>query len=485
MEYKDIDISTYQDPPQANVVFVLGDAGYTLETAIDEIIDNSISAGASNIKIDFIYDGLNSSIKIQDDGKGMTSEELHNAMKYAFLYSSDRNLSDLGRFGVGLKTSSSSVCNVLYVATCKNDLVCCTKIDYREWQKSNDFIYHVIKKHDDDIFNKDGTIVTWANLKLEKDDIANKNILLNKRLFTNKIDSVRSHISLIYGRCIDNGLNIKIGNDSINIPSFDPFYREKSERRINSSVNVPGRNPFRIEGFILPKFQSLNEVEQNKIVFNKENLVQLQGLYIYRNNRLISYGGWCNLSRFKISEKSQYARIGLYFDNSYDKYIDLTFTKTGVRFPNELVSVLSDIIEGLVEESRRKTNSQVKAKKNREIGDPVWKIERTKIGIKLSINENQSLIKELTSSLPIKDRKLLFGLLSKEVPVGDLQNYGFKKLDDSYSEDEINELLLKKFYQYKLDNLDVFEIKQKIIHERPFSEYLDIVNNFFKDKEEK
>jgi len=479
MEYKDIDISTYQDPPKADVVFVLGDAGYTLETAIDEIIDNSISAGAKCIRIRFFYDGINSLLKIEDDGKGMTSDELRKAMEYAFYYSANRELNDLGRFGVGLKAASCAVCNTLYVTTFKANTYSCSKIDYQEWKKENKFIYHQIVKHEDDAIRQHGTVVTWVNLKFEKEDIANKSILLNKKLFFQKIDSVRTHISIIFGLKIKSGLKIYIGDNDDLVKAWDPFFVEKSERRISQQVYIEGKNPFKIEGYILPKFQSLNEVEQNKMVINEINLNELQGLYIYRNDRLISFGGWGNIKGYNIDDKSKYARIALYFDNSYDKFLGLNFNKTKVSFPESLIRALKPLIDKLVEESRRKVNGQSKRKKEKIIKDPIWVIEKTKIGIKLCINEEQSLIKDLTSSMDKDDKKALFGLLSKEVPIGELQSFDYKKLDDSYDENEILLLLRKKYLELRNNNVSDEEIEKRILQSRPFSEYVDIVTNFF------
>ena len=55
--------------------------GYSLNTAISDLIDNSITAKASNVWIDFEWDDEKTWISISDDGIGMDEEKLKNAMK--------------------------------------------------------------------------------------------------------------------------------------------------------------------------------------------------------------------------------------------------------------------------------------------------------------------------------------------------------------------------------------------------------------------
>ena len=89
--------------------------GYTLETAVADVIDNSITARASFV--DVVFAGSPSPwIAILDDGVGMGKPELQQAMRLAGTNSrSERAMHDLGRFGLGLKTASLSQCRTLTV----------------------------------------------------------------------------------------------------------------------------------------------------------------------------------------------------------------------------------------------------------------------------------------------------------------------------------------------------------------------------------
>ena len=90
--------------------------GYNVETAVADIIDNSISAGAKNVWVTRLWRGDKSIITIKDDGCGMNSQEIVDAMRPGAQNPlEERSRTDLGRFGLGLKTASFSQCRRLTV----------------------------------------------------------------------------------------------------------------------------------------------------------------------------------------------------------------------------------------------------------------------------------------------------------------------------------------------------------------------------------
>ena len=97
------------EPSPASIVESLRAIGYSLETAIADLIDNSITAGASLICIDSPYNGVDTKLFLLDNGSGMNEETLKNAMKLgSYSPALQRSKKDLGRFGLGLKTASFS-----------------------------------------------------------------------------------------------------------------------------------------------------------------------------------------------------------------------------------------------------------------------------------------------------------------------------------------------------------------------------------------
>ncbi|MBA0227996.1 ATP-binding protein, partial [Stenotrophomonas maltophilia] len=97
------------------------DLGYSLETAIADLIDNSISAGADTIDIICDASGKHPVMVILDNGKGMTEDELLGAMRHGTGNPRQhRSPQDLGRFGLGLKTASFSQCRSLTVVSTRD-----------------------------------------------------------------------------------------------------------------------------------------------------------------------------------------------------------------------------------------------------------------------------------------------------------------------------------------------------------------------------
>ena len=144
--------------------------GYNLSTAIADIVDNSISANAKKIDIDYKWNGKDSFISIIDNGNGMNLEELVIAMTPGSKDPDEvRNENDLGRFGMGLKTASFSQCKRLTVITKKlgyKTIKRCWDIDFinevEEWVLldyiSDSSFLDLLDKYDS------GTVVLWENL---------------------------------------------------------------------------------------------------------------------------------------------------------------------------------------------------------------------------------------------------------------------------------------------------------------------------------
>ncbi len=106
------------EPAASAMIESLRAYGYSLNTAIADLLDNSISAQAGNIWLHMHWNGDNSWISITDDGQGMDADSLMNAMRPGSQNPlDDRSEEDLGRFGLGLKTASFSQARSLTVAS--------------------------------------------------------------------------------------------------------------------------------------------------------------------------------------------------------------------------------------------------------------------------------------------------------------------------------------------------------------------------------
>ena len=103
-------------PSAKRLIRSLRDVGYDFPTAVADLIDNSIEAGATRVAIDVEFNGDDSWVRIADNGLGMNLSQLQEAMRYGSEREYD-NEKDLGKFGLGLKTASMSQCQRLTVAS--------------------------------------------------------------------------------------------------------------------------------------------------------------------------------------------------------------------------------------------------------------------------------------------------------------------------------------------------------------------------------
>src|SRR3989338_263006 len=115
-------------------------SGYPNNTALADLVDNSIDANATKVKVSIDVDVANGwSILIADDGIGMDEAILSQALRLGS--NTNRNVeSDLGRFGMGLVTASISLARRLEVYTKTEDGNYLTGImDLDHMMKTNSF----------------------------------------------------------------------------------------------------------------------------------------------------------------------------------------------------------------------------------------------------------------------------------------------------------------------------------------------------------
>ena len=108
-------------PSADTLIEGLRSIGYSFQTAVADVIDNSIAAYATEVRIFYSALSDDSYFEICDNGKGMAYDEFNNALAFGTKKQrlfNDKN--DLGRFGLGLKTASLSQCKRLTVITKQN-----------------------------------------------------------------------------------------------------------------------------------------------------------------------------------------------------------------------------------------------------------------------------------------------------------------------------------------------------------------------------
>lgn len=401
------------NPPYApNLVESMRSIGYSFDTALADIIDNSIVANAS--KIDILSSALNenSYIAILDNGYGMNSNELFNSMQYGSTNpNKDRNKNDMGRFGLGLKSASLSQCRRLTVVSKNNN-----KYSGMVWD-----IDYIIKSHDWNLLvledkeleaipeigklkkYNSGTLVVWQNLDKIKSTSMDTNEYL-KELLVSSID----HFSLIFHRLLNSSLQIYV--NGISVTARDPFLENNSntQRKREQKIKIDN-NTIIVKPFILPHVNKLT-TEDIKKVGGKESLRTEQGFYIYRNKRLIIWGTWFRLG-YK-NELTKLARVRVDIPNSMDYLWDIDIKKSRAILPEKIkINLYNAVIQSC------NISERVHVYKGRKINNDnnihTWNVieKRKEDGLGIEINLNNPLIIQFIDTLDANQKKYFITLI--------------------------------------------------------------------------
>lgn len=412
----------FEVPPRADTMIeTFRSIGYNIQTAIADLIDNSISAGANNIWLNFEWSGEASTICIADDGKGMDSEELIEAMRPGSKDPADeREAKDLGRFGLGLKTASFSQCRKFTVVSKTTT----TEMDYWTWDldhvkqtKTWQLVKLLPKNELLQVFEstRHGTIVIWEkvdrlfkNFKKENED--------NKKKFFEIISKTEKHLAMVFHRYIESK-EIKIFFNQNEIDPWDPFLKSNSPQIIEDSLQ---EGNITIKGYILPHKSRLSETEYKKAEGVRGWTAQ-QGFYVYRNKRLLVGGDWLGL--FKQEEHHKLARILINLPNKYDDLWQLDIKKSTIIIPQHLKDALKAIatrVRNIAVEVFRHKGKIVQRKYNTVNNfQPIWR-EKSRLQKRFyEIDTENPVINELINNIGGDRRyiKQLLKFIEETIPI--------------------------------------------------------------------
>ena len=399
-------------PPAKSLIFGLRCIGYNFSTALADIIDNSISAEARNIKVFSNPDAKEPYVVIFDDGCGMGRKALENAMTLG----SDREEKEdceleLGRFGLGLKSASFSQCLRLTVASKNCNRINAMRYDLKKIETTNEWKLDIL---DDDeikllpeidklIEARSGTIVIWE--KFDKIEESSKSF---KDSFIATIGLAKQHIEFVFHRFYDK-INFEFNGHKIE--KRDPFlsgYTNSQEGR-TQEILIDG-NKIVVTPFVLPYANSLNE-EQKKMLGNPKSIYDDQGFYIYRNKRLIIWGSWLHMNIR--SEFNKLARVRVDIPSELDSMWMLDVKKSSAKIPDRIKEQLRISVKDSIIRSKREI--KYPGKKEAEAEMPLWRRVEFHGGVvKYEINkEDNPIYTQLISILDEDQRKLLDAYLDK------------------------------------------------------------------------
>ena len=474
------------NPPSA---FYLMDSmrniGYSFNSALADIVDNSISAGAKNIDIIVPADPSNVYLGFLDDGKGMSKEELRIAMRYGSKgKNQERENTDLGRYGLGLKSASLSQCRKLTVATKHEGNIFAASWDLNVVAESEEWT--LIELDDDEIEElpsiqslkekNQGTLVLWQDF----DTIRQTFNGLEYKGLVDLIDDATGYLELIFHRYIrDHGVNISV--NSYSLEPLDPFLEKHHKTEVGKTFDITVQDKDGIDRhisvttYLLPFLKDLTE-EDMQALGGVKKLASMQGFYVYRNERLIIYGTWFRMSYR--SELAKYARIKVDIPATLDDIWKIDIKKQSAELPPAIKRQLQQCVESAQFSSRRKNKHRLTLKQDDT--SSVWlKNEgRNKKAI-YRINRDSPLIKTIMQQCDSKETQLVNTLLTaieQSIPYHDMYtDEANDNIDITLSDEDKKSITIEAIGMINimetLEGGNTEAALNKLLAMKPYSEY--------------
>ena len=386
--------------------------GYNFSTAVADIIDNSVAVASTEIRI--FSDALAKTpyFCILDNGWGMNAAELDNAM----LFGSDREgkedcMQELGRFGLGLKSASLSQCREFTVASKKFGRIRAMSFDLDVVETENKLLLKQLSNEEIaalpqiDRLNgyESGTLVVWT--KFDKIEGLAKNF---EDSFRAVVAESKKHVELVFHRFYN---KIAIYYNEKRIERRDPFLLGSAGRQQTgrtSKINIDGSDII-VTPYTLPFANTLTS-EEKQLLGNPKSIYDEQGFYLYRNERLISWGSWMHMG--VRSELNKLARIQVDIPSTLDSVWMLDVKKSSAKIPDKIKDRIKMAVEDSIVRSKRTTKFPGVKEQSAEF--KIWdRINEHEGKIRYQINRESPAISTLVNALGENERKLLEIVLSQ------------------------------------------------------------------------
>ena len=363
-------------PDPKRMIEGLRDTGYEFDTAVADILDNSIAADAKNVdlRIDMDLRG-NITLSLADDGCGMNRADLLNAMTYGAKLRP--NPASLGKYGLGLKTASTAFSRRLTVASrpsAKDSVLAATwDLDHvgssGKWEVllSDDVDDEIIDHLDEVAPETSGTVVVWQKVDRLLKDYADAGGKPAQKALKQKEDALRRHIAMVFQRFLDpkdrRARTVSIKLNGAAVKAWNPFVPELSELVAEEEVPVemPSKRDasFTVKAYILPRREDFPSTELAKeAALSSDN----QGIYIYRENRLIKDADWLGI--YQKEPHSTLLRVEFSFDHRLDEVFQLDIKKSQIILNEQLWDWLS---ERFLTAPRRMANQRYREGQRKDI----------------------------------------------------------------------------------------------------------------------
>ncbi len=370
------------EPDATRLIFGLRDTGYNVRTAAADIIDNSVAASATQINVEVVlHEDGRKVVYFGDNGNGMDAAEVHQAMRYGA--PARENPESLGKFGLGLKTASSSVCRkftVISRASLGQPLAKLTwDLDYvadlDRWEMLREPITPDENEMFEELCGETGTLIVWEKCDriLSKDYEAGGT--REQAAIRRLTDALSRHLSLVFHRFLEKNdrreKNIEIFINSSPVVPWNPFYPQKSEQVLAEAkqqliIELPdgSEETAHIKAWILPHRRDMTKDEEREYARISN---RAQGFYVYREGRLIQAGGWMDV--FGSPEPhTSLLRIEFDFGHRLDDAFRIDVKKSRILFHPDLEAGLKELLQPIYREAgnryRRSSRAQANSSTN-------------------------------------------------------------------------------------------------------------------------
>lgn len=412
-------------PSAASLTASLRDLGYSLETAIADLVDNSIAADATEVKVFCDMSRRIPVLVISDNGRGMTEAEVISAMRHgATDPRKKRSSKDLGRFGLGLKTASFSQCRQLTVVSKKFGFHSAAEWSLAQVEKEDDWFISVLNADEIsqqpfiDSLEENGTLIIWRELdRLFEDEFSHK----REEIVNEKLLVVERHLALVFHRFLSGEvkgrkrLSVKINGHAVE--PFDPFCRKNSATQVLPVETVwLDDEAVTMQPYILPHHSRLTASEYDYYQ-DRSDFISNQGAYVYRNSRLMAWGDWFRL--IPKGETTKLARVQIDFSNSIDEVWTIDIKKSRARPPHAVRERLRQIVSKVAARSVNVHRGRGQ-KLFQEITAPLWDRYADHDGIRFSVNFNHPLVTALSARITSDEAhtlRLLLNAVGASLPV--------------------------------------------------------------------
>jgi hypothetical protein len=316
-------------------------------------VDNSISAGATHVDIVIEFKQSASYVLVADNGEGMTANGLAEALRFGSRRAYSR--ADLGRFGLGLKTASLSQCRRLTVATRRStgrNLTSLSSLDLDLIEEWDEWVAieerpasEAVRAAENRLAEGPGTVVIWEKL----DRVLPERHMESgwgRRRMASLAQRTSQHLAVVFHRYLsglDDGTHLIVSVNGEKVEPWDPFASAES-----ATIAMPPQTfevdlgsaagNVHFQGYVLPPRDRFSTPETFEALSGPLKWNRQQGLYVYRANRIIQFGGWNGLRA--IDEHTKLARAAIDFDTELDEAFQVNVAKMRVALPANLRQML-------------------------------------------------------------------------------------------------------------------------------------------------